>query len=128
MPEWNYEEYLNGQIKKIKKFQEKGCTDREILNKGIFCYEALQACGLPLSYLVPGIEGKEMDFDEWDCHTSSEHKWEYCNGVPFGNPNERDRVLIGLLYSAGLEHLLEILPEETLKELINLIKDKYKDL
>lgn len=36
--------------------------------------------------------------------------------------NERDRVMLGLIYSSGLKHLLEILPEESKRKLMELIK------
>lgn len=117
MKGWNFDEYLNKQINKIKELKEKGYTDREIIDRNEFCYEALQSCNLPLSYLTPKIKGQEMDLQEWDTHTSSEHKWEYYNNSPFGSVYERDRVLIGLLYTAGFKHLLEILTNESIEEL-----------
>ncbi|WP_411681887.1 hypothetical protein [Clostridium thailandense] len=120
---WNYEEYLNNQIKEIQDLKRKGHTEREILDRNEFCFEALKSCNLPISYLIPKIEGQEMNLQEWDTHTSCEYKWEYCNGIPFGNTSERDRVLIGLLYSMGFKHLLEILPQESKEELFKLIKD-----
>lgn len=61
-----------------------------------------------------------MSLQECDTHTSCEHKWEYYNGLPFGNPGERDRVLMGLLYSMGFKHLLEILPQESRNDLSRL--------
>ena len=125
MSEWNYEEYLNGQIKKVEELKVNGYTPREILDMNEFCFEALKLCGLPLTYLVPRAEGQEMDLQEWDTHTSCEHKWEYYEGTPFGNPDERDRIMLGLIYSAGLKHLLEILPTESRQELIKLVtRDK----
>ena len=118
---WNYEEYLNGQIKKINDLKSKGYTARDILDRNEFCFESLRSCGLPLTYLIPKAEGQEMTLQEWDTHTSNEHKWEYFNETPFGNPDERDRVMLGLIYSSGLTHLLDILPQESKEELIKLI-------
>jgi len=63
-----------------------------------------------------------LTLQEWDTHTSIEHKWELVNGLPFGQEDERDRVMLGLIYTAGLKHLLELLPEESKRELIKLIK------
>lgn len=124
MTEWNYEEYLTGQVKGIEDLKAKGSTDREILDRNEFCFEALKKCGLPISYLVPRTLPQQMDLQEWDTHTSCEHKWEFYNDTPFGNADERDRVLIGLLYSAGFKHLLDILPAESKGELIELIKNQ----
>lgn len=127
MSGWNYEEYLNGQIEKIEELKAKGYTDREILDRNEFCFEALKSCGLPLTYLTPKAEGQEMTLQEWDTHTSNEHKWEYFNETPFGNTDERDRVMLGLIYSSGLKHLLDILSPESKEELVKLvIYDKNK--
>ena len=123
MTGWNYEDYLNKQIKKIEELKIKGHTDREIMDRNEFCFEALKSCNLPISYLVPKIEGQEMNLQEWDTHTSSEHKWEYYNDVPFGNSDERDRVLMGLLYSMGFKHLLEILAVKSIEEISELVKN-----
>lgn len=126
MEGWNYEKHLNEQIKKIKHLKSKGYSDRDIIDRNEFCYEALNYCGLPLSYLIPQADGCDMALQEWDTHTSVEHKWEYYNESPFGNTHERDRVLIGLLYSMGLKHLLKILPQESKEELFKVVND-YKN-
>lgn len=39
-----------------------------------------------------------MDIFDWDVQTSHEYKWGF-DGMPFGSEIERDRVLMGLLYS-----------------------------
>lgn len=122
MDRWNYEEYLNKQITKIKEFKLKGYTDKQILDTNHFGHDALRACEVPLTYLVPELEGTEMTFQEWETHTSVEHKWEYYDGHPFGSRDERDKILLGLLYTCGLKHFLEILPQESKKLLIDLIK------
>ncbi len=116
------EKNLNREIREIEALINKGYTVQDILEKNEFSYESLRACDLPISYLVPRLEGQKMTLQEWDTHTSSEHKWELVNGIPFGQEYERDRVLIGLIYSAGLKHFLEILPEESMLEIIKLIQ------
>ena len=122
--EWNYEELINKEILEIKELKEKGYTIKEILDKNCFCNEALRACEIPLTYLIPKSEGGEMTFEEWETHIPYEGKWEYFNGYPFGNEDERDRILLGLLYTAGLSHLLDILPTESIKELVKLLNKK----
>jgi hypothetical protein len=119
---WNREKHLNSEIQEIKTLQSKGYTTRDILDRNEFSYDSLKACGLPISYLVPKLEGQKLTLQEWDTHTSIEHKWELVNGLPFGQEDERDRVMLGLIYTAGLKHLLELLPEESKRELIKLIK------
>ncbi|MBP7279350.1 MAG: hypothetical protein KBA11_08060 [Sedimentibacter sp.] len=119
---WDYGKHLNSEIHEIKTLQSKGYTTRNILDRNKFSCESLKACGLPISYLVPKLEGQKLTLQEWDTHTSIEHKWELVNGLPFGQEDERDRVMLGLIYTAGLKHLLELLPEESKRELIKLIK------
>lgn len=97
-----------------------------MLDENKFCFEALRTCNLPISYLVPKAEGQSMTSEEWNTHTSREWKWEFDDGIPFGCEDERDRVLMGLLYSAGLKHLLNILPEESKEELFKLVLQEKK--
>lgn len=118
----DWEKHINNEIQEIEILRTEGYTVQEILDKNEFSYEALKACGLPVSYLVPKIEGQKMDSQEWNTHTASEYKWELLNGLPFGQEDERDRVMLGLIYSAGLKHLLEILPEESKRGLLKLVK------
>ncbi|HBW38523.1 hypothetical protein [Desulfosporosinus sp. BICA1-9] len=115
-----YKEYIKKEIEQIEDLKAKGHTVKYILELNAFSYEALENCGLPESYLVPTAEPQTMSIEEWDTHTSAEHKWEY-DGTPFMNRHERDRVMLGLLFSAGLKHLLEILPTESKEELKKLL-------
>lgn len=121
---YDWEKHLNSEIQMIEILKNEGYTVQDILDKNEFSYEALKACGLPISYLIPQIEGQKMNSQEWNTHTASEHKWELLNGVPFGQEDERDRVLLGLIYTAGLKHLLEILPEESRRELMKLVSNQ----
>ena len=119
---FDWEKHLNNEIQKIEILRNEGYTVRNILDKNEFSYEAIKACGLPISYLVPKIEGQKINPQEWNTHTASEHKWELLDGLPFGQEDERDRVMLGLIYSAGLKHLFEILPEESKRDLLKLVK------
>jgi hypothetical protein len=105
----NWEKHLANEIKEIKRLINEGYKVKDILDRNSFSYESLKACGLPVSYLIPKLEGQKMTLKEWDTHASAEHKWELYDGLPFGEEDERDRVMLGLIYSAGLKHLLEIL-------------------
>lgn len=64
MKEWDFQEYVDSQIEKIKRLKDNGYTDRAILNCNGFCFEAVNACGLPLTYLVPKLDGREMAAEE----------------------------------------------------------------
>lgn len=114
------EEFIKKEIKHIEDLKAKGHTAKYILDLNAFSYEALEHCGLPKSYLVPTAEPQKMSIEEWDTHTSAEHKWEY-DGTPFMDRHQRDRVMLGLIFSAGLKHLLEILHTESIDELKKLL-------
>lgn len=111
------DKYLKEEIQRIEELKSKGHTVRYILDLNEFSLESLRHCGLPVSYLVPTSEHQRLSSEEWNTHTSSEHKWELLEGMPFMSPLERDRVMLGLIYSAGLRHLLEVLPAESKEEL-----------
>lgn len=124
---WNNEEYLNNEIKEIQELKEKGSSDKEIMNLNKFSFTALKACNMPISYLVPKAEHQELSLEDWDTHTSYEHKWEYYDSLPFGNKDEMDRVLMGLIYSSGFKNLIKILPDESKRDLFKLIKEMEYD-
>ena len=86
----NWKKHLNTEIQRIEILKNEGYIVQDILDKNEFYYEALKACGLPISYLIPQIEGQKMNPQEWNTHTASEHKWELLNGIPFGQEDERD--------------------------------------
>ena len=124
MDGWDYEDFLNTEIEKIEDLKAKGFMEKDILDLNEFSNEAIRLCGLPLTYLIPKSEPQKMTLKEWDTHTSSEHKWEFYDGVPFADCEERDRVMLGLIYSSGLKHLLEILPSKSKEELIKLLSGR----
>lgn len=49
MKVWDDEGYLNNQINKIEELKRKGYTDRNIIDRNNFCFEALKSCNLPIS-------------------------------------------------------------------------------
>lgn len=83
---------------------------------------------LEKSYLIPQKEGQLLSLQEFDAHTTEEHKFEFFNGKPFSPSNtfEADRLLIMLLYSVGLKRFVaELLPDNSKKILLELLnKDK----
>lgn len=123
--EWDYEGYIKENMDEIQKWIKEGRTIREIINSDRFNLTALERCGIPITYLVPKLEGQGLDLDDFDAHISPEAKWEYYDETIFGNPLARDRVALGLIYNMGLQHLIDILPEESKKQLISLIKHEY---
>lgn len=53
-----------------RRLAREGYTIREILDKNELCTEALKSFNLPVSYLIPKTEPKEMSLQEWNTHTS----------------------------------------------------------
>lgn len=81
-----------------------------------------------LSELIPKLEGEEINVGIWDEHIPYEGKWELWEGVPFNDDGiARDKLTICLLYSMGLQHLLEILPAKSKKLLKELLREDEND-
>jgi hypothetical protein len=62
-----------------------------------------------------------VNCEKWEIHTGLDQRCELLNEVSFSGELEIDRVLIRLLYSAGLKLLLEILSKESVEELRKLL-------
>lgn len=63
--------------------------------------------------LIPRLEAQKLTFDVWSEHTPSENKLELDDGQALWGGDERDRLLMALLYNVGFKHLLAILPAES---------------
>jgi len=61
---WNREEQISSEIQEIKTLQSKEYTTWDILDRNEFSYDSLKACGLPIYYLVPKIEGQNLTIQE----------------------------------------------------------------
>jgi len=61
---WNRDEQISSEIQEIKTLQSKEYTTRDILDRNEFSYDSLKACGLPINYLVPKIEGQNLTIQE----------------------------------------------------------------
>lgn len=58
----------------------------------------------------------------WNYATSDENKFELWNGTPFSSEvQERDRLALCLVYSMGLRHFAELLPDSSREELKRLL-------
>lgn len=80
---------------------------------------------LEKSYLVPHRKGQLLSHNDINAHAIDGHKFELYDGKPFSPENtyQEDRMLIMLLYSVGLERVVnELLVEESKKELFQLLK------
>lgn len=74
--------------------------------------------------LIPRVESQKLTASIWETHTPSENKLELIDGEALWGGEERDRLLIALLYNVGLKHLVEILPSESKKSLCHLCSDE----
>jgi hypothetical protein len=85
---------------------------------------------LKKSWLIPQREGQLLGYETYDQHTTEEHKFEFYDGLPF-NPNhtyERDRLLIMLLYSCGIDYFMkELLPEQSKEILLQILEKERED-
>lgn len=85
---------------------------------------------LKKSPLIPEWDPKKLDYETWNQHTSEEHTWELWNGMPFSPDGgvQRDRLALCLIYSMGLEHLAKLLPEQTKKELLQILTNSNDNI
>ncbi|MCA1202398.1 hypothetical protein [Priestia flexa] len=76
------------------------------------------------SPLIPKRQGKKINYETWNQHTSEEHKWELYDGMPFSpdDSSERDRLAICLVYNMGLEYFAELLPPTSRKDLLQILQ------
>ncbi len=73
--------------------------------------------------LVPKAKPQKLNVEQWDEVTPYENKMELINGEALWGGEERDRMLLGLVYNTGLEHFVNILPESSKEELKNILEE-----
>jgi len=72
--------------------------------------------------LIPAAEPQRLTCEQWAQHTPYEGKLELYDGQALADLQERENMIIALIYNIGLKHLIKILPPESrtiLKELLN---------
>jgi hypothetical protein len=71
--------------------------------------------------LTPRKEPQLLTWEDWDEHTPYENKLELINGEALWGGEERDRMVLALVYNIGLKHFVMMLPNESraiLKDLL----------
>lgn len=71
--------------------------------------------------LIPKKAAQKVTFEIWDKYTPYENKLELVDGEALWGDEQRDKMLLMLVYNTGLEHFIKLLPEESktiLKELL----------
>ncbi|MBS4804225.1 MAG: hypothetical protein KIC47_08795 [Clostridium sp.] len=117
---WKY--VLEEELKLIKELRAKGATDEDLIKNEDISKEALCKSNVKPSYLIPTSEGQLLG-DDWDYHIPNDGKWEFENGIPFlDNGYKRDSLAVALITNMGLKRLLEILPDESKRELKKLLE------
>ena len=76
--------------------------------------------------LIPRLEAQKLTTDVWLEHTPGENKLELIDGQALWGGEERDRLLMALLYNIGFKHLLTLLPVESREILYQLCQSETK--
>lgn len=71
--------------------------------------------------LVPTKDPQKLTFEIWDQSTPYENKLELIDGNAFWSTEERDNLLLALVYNVGLQHFIKILPEESRQAIRELL-------
>lgn len=74
--------------------------------------------------LIPKQKPQKLTALMWEEHTPYENKLELIDGEALWGGEERDRLLLALVYNVGLEHLVNMLPDESSKLLHDLVNKK----
>jgi hypothetical protein len=67
----------------------------------------------PTTKLIPKRYGQKLDCDTWDEYTPYENKLEIIDGEALWGDEQRDKMLLVLVYNMGLEHFVNMLPEQS---------------
>lgn len=110
-------------VQEVKSLLNKGISKRDILLMEKYSFKVLNEAGVGITALVPDKEPKDVS-EDWGYSIPNEGKFEYFNETCFGNTLERDSLSLCLLTNMGLEHFVDILPEESKDILTNILNNK----
>lgn len=65
--------------------------------------------------LTPKKEPQLLTYEIWDEYSPYENKLELIDGEALWGGEERDRMLLALVFNTGLEHFVKLLQEESRK-------------
>lgn len=85
-----------------------------------------------VSNLIVKLDGQLLSEKDWDSLTPPIN-FELWRGIPFTNELtvstiHRDRLLLSLLYSAGIKHTLTLLPQESLNIFREELEEDWRDI
>lgn len=75
----------------------------------------------PSIKLVPKRAAQKVTYDIWNEYTPYENKLELDNGEALNGDEQRDKMLLMLVYNTGLEYFVNLLPEESKRILKSLL-------
>lgn len=117
----NFVKEYNENIQKVKFLLETGMSKRDILLLEEYSFDVLNEAGVGITALTPLKEPQNV-IEDWSYSIPNDGKFEYYNDTCFGDALGRDSLALCLLANMGLEHFVNILPEESKKILIDILK------
>lgn len=75
----------------------------------------------PTTKLIPKKAAQKLTCDIWDEYTPYENKLELIDGEALWGDEQRDNMLLALVYNTGLDHFAKLLTEESKRILKDLL-------
>lgn len=75
----------------------------------------------PSTKLVPRRAAQKVTYDIWNEYTPYENKLELDDGEALNGDEQRDRMLLMLVYNTGIEYFVNLLPDESKRILKQLL-------
>lgn len=112
----------NKNVQDVKSLLDKGMSKRDILLLEKYSFKVLNEAGVGITALTPARKPQDVS-EDWGYSIPNEGKFEYFNETCFGSTLGRDSLALCLLTNMGLEHFVDILPEESKDILRDTLKD-----
>jgi len=125
-----FDEGLAGPYANYLNIAELIWSDKATFPTLLFKYEWLNALisgGINMD-LIPRLESQKLVASRWETPTPPKNKFELSDGEAVWGGEERDRLLIALLYNIGLKHFLTIMPSESKHILYQLCKGAHEGI
>lgn len=77
--------------------------------------------------LIPKKNGQPINYKIYEEYTPGENKLEMAGGKFLPFDNDLEKMLVLCLYNMGLQEFINILPQESKKELLRLLQQDLKE-
>ncbi len=74
-----------------------------------------------IAQLIPQKEPRKLTLEMWDECTPYENKLELIDGEALWGDEQRDRMVLALVYNMGMEQFVKLLPDSSRKELKEIL-------